>query len=178
MKRKSYTKEFKTKVAIEAIKGQRTVNEIASEYGRLALEAGQVQLASKLLALADDHSSPDWRIVSGRGAALAKQGKYKQAIPLFERAHTLAPSNSTVLNNLAMAHAGSVVDPKATTTSAVRARLRSARRVDTPKRFSPRTATSSVSPSVPTCRAATSTSLGRVNAPRYSAGILSRPGAL
>ncbi len=33
MKRKSYTKEFKTKVAIEAIKGQKTVNEIASEYG-------------------------------------------------------------------------------------------------------------------------------------------------
>jgi Flp pilus assembly protein TadD len=50
--------------------------EIASEYGRLALEAGQVQLASKLLALADDRTSPDWRIVSGRGAALAKLGKY------------------------------------------------------------------------------------------------------
>ena len=33
MKRKSYTKEFKTKVAIEALKGQKTVNEIASEYG-------------------------------------------------------------------------------------------------------------------------------------------------
>ena len=33
MKRKSYTKEFKTKVAIEVLKGQKTVNEIASEYG-------------------------------------------------------------------------------------------------------------------------------------------------
>ena len=33
MKRKSYTKEFKTKVAIEAIKVQKTVNEIAAEYG-------------------------------------------------------------------------------------------------------------------------------------------------
>ena len=81
--------------------------EIASEYGRLALEADQVELAGKLLALADDRTSPDWRIVSGRGTALAKQGKYKESVALFERAHRLAPANPTVLNNLAMAHAGS-----------------------------------------------------------------------
>ena len=31
--RKTYTTEFKVKIAIEAIKGQRTVNEIASHYG-------------------------------------------------------------------------------------------------------------------------------------------------
>jgi transposase-like protein len=30
--RKSYSKEFKARVALDAIKGQRTVNEIASEY--------------------------------------------------------------------------------------------------------------------------------------------------
>ena len=33
MKRKRYTKDFKAKVALEAIKGQKTVNEIASEFG-------------------------------------------------------------------------------------------------------------------------------------------------
>jgi len=33
MKRKSYSKEFKARVALEAIKGQKTVSEIASEYG-------------------------------------------------------------------------------------------------------------------------------------------------
>ena len=33
MKRKNFTKEFKAKVALEAIKGERTVNEIASEFG-------------------------------------------------------------------------------------------------------------------------------------------------
>ena len=33
MKRKRYTKEFKAKVALEAIKSQKTVNEIASEFG-------------------------------------------------------------------------------------------------------------------------------------------------
>ena len=33
MKRKRYSKEFKNKVAVAAIKAQRTVNEIASEFG-------------------------------------------------------------------------------------------------------------------------------------------------
>lgn len=31
--RKSFTTEFKVKIALEAIKGQRTLNEIASQYG-------------------------------------------------------------------------------------------------------------------------------------------------
>jgi transposase-like protein len=31
--RKGYSGEFKAKVALEAIKGQRTINELASEYG-------------------------------------------------------------------------------------------------------------------------------------------------
>lgn len=31
--RKSYTTAFKVKVALEAIKGQRTINEIATHYG-------------------------------------------------------------------------------------------------------------------------------------------------
>jgi transposase len=32
MKRKRYSKDFKARVALEAIKGQRTANELASEY--------------------------------------------------------------------------------------------------------------------------------------------------
>lgn len=32
MKRKSYSAEFKAKVALELVKGNRTVNEIATEY--------------------------------------------------------------------------------------------------------------------------------------------------
>jgi len=32
MKRKQHNKEFKAKVALEALKGQKTVNEIAAEY--------------------------------------------------------------------------------------------------------------------------------------------------
>ena len=33
MGRRKYTKELKAKVALEAIKGQRTLNELAKEYG-------------------------------------------------------------------------------------------------------------------------------------------------
>ena len=33
MKRKNHTKSFKAKVALAAIKGQKTANEIASEFG-------------------------------------------------------------------------------------------------------------------------------------------------
>lgn len=33
MKRRKFTKEFKAKIAMEAVKGQRTVNELAQEFG-------------------------------------------------------------------------------------------------------------------------------------------------
>jgi Flp pilus assembly protein TadD len=79
--------------------------ELASEYGRLALDVDQVSLAEKLLAAADDPANPDWRVVSARGTVLAKQGNYKDAIPMFERALALAPEHPSLLNNLALAHA-------------------------------------------------------------------------
>lgn len=77
--------------------------QLASEYGRLALELDQVTVAQQMLALADDPVAPDWRVISGRGTALAKQGKYQDAIPFYERAMTLAPDKPSILNNLAMA---------------------------------------------------------------------------
>jgi Flp pilus assembly protein TadD len=85
--------------------------ELASEYGRLALEFNQVNTADQLLAAADDPSKPDWRVISARGTVMAKQGRYSDAIPFFDRAASLAPNNATVLNNLAMAHA-MMGDPK------------------------------------------------------------------
>lgn len=52
MKRKSFTNEFKAKVALEAIKGDRTVNEITSEFG---VRPNQVNTWKKqLLQGADD----------------------------------------------------------------------------------------------------------------------------
>lgn len=79
--------------------------ELAGEYGRLALEAGQVGLAQKLLAVADDPMQPDWRIISARGTALAKQGKYAEAVPFYERALKLEPERPSLLSNLALAYA-------------------------------------------------------------------------
>ena len=52
MKRKSFTKEFKSKVAIEAIKGERTVNEIASECGVHVTQVSQWK--KQLLGGAED----------------------------------------------------------------------------------------------------------------------------
>ena len=87
--------------------------ELASEYGRLALDAGQTSLAQKLLEVADDPANPDWKIISARGTAFAKQGQYKQAIPLYERALLLSPNQPSVVSNLAMAHAASGEAPRA-----------------------------------------------------------------
>jgi Flp pilus assembly protein TadD len=79
--------------------------ELASEYGRLALDLDQVSVAKKLLEVADDPARPDWRVISARGAALAKEGNYNDAIPLFERALSLAHNQPSVLSNLALAYA-------------------------------------------------------------------------
>src|SRR5262249_8820697 len=76
---------------------------ITSEYGRLALALDRVSLAKKLLDQADDPANSDWRVVSARGTVLAKQGKYGEAIPYYEKALELAPNQASVLNNLALA---------------------------------------------------------------------------
>ena len=52
MKRNNFYKEFKSKVAVEAIKGAKTINEIASEFG---VHVSQVnQWKKKLLEGAED----------------------------------------------------------------------------------------------------------------------------
>lgn len=78
--------------------------ELASEYGRLALDLGQTNVAQQVLTAAEDPSSPDWKVISARGTVLAKQGKYSEAIPLYERALQLSKDEPSVLNNLAMAY--------------------------------------------------------------------------
>lgn len=82
-----------------------TDRKLASEYGRLALEMDQISVAAPLLEAADDPSAPDWRVISARGTLLAKQGRYKDAIPFYERAMTLAHDQPSIANNLAMAYA-------------------------------------------------------------------------
>jgi Flp pilus assembly protein TadD len=77
---------------------------LAADYGRLALDLDQVSLAKKLLEVADDPASPDWRVIMARGTALAKEGSYREAITFFERAQALQPGHPSVLNNLALAY--------------------------------------------------------------------------
>ena len=77
---------------------------IASEYGWLSLELGNVKLAEKLLEQAEDPAKPDWKVVSARGTVQAKMGNFDAAIALFKRAQQLAPNEPTVMNNLAMAY--------------------------------------------------------------------------
>ena len=79
--------------------------ELAGEYGRLALDLDQVKAAKQLLAIADDPGRPDWRVVSARGAVLAKEGNYEEAIPFFEKALALSPEQPSVLSSLALAQA-------------------------------------------------------------------------
>ncbi len=79
--------------------------ELASEYGRMALDFDQLNVASRLLEMADSPTNPDWKVISARGTVLAKQGQYKQAIPFYERALALAPNQTSILNNLALANA-------------------------------------------------------------------------
>ena len=87
--------------------------ELAGEYGRLALDLDQVNLAAKLLEVADNPTKPDWKVISARGTVLAKQGQYKDAIPYYERALTLQQNHPSLLNNLAMAYAMSGEPKKA-----------------------------------------------------------------
>ena len=77
---------------------------LAADYGRLALDLGQISVAKKLLEIADDPAEPNWRIVMARGTALAKEGSYREAITYFERAQALNPGHPSVLNNLALAY--------------------------------------------------------------------------
>ena len=78
--------------------------EVASEFGRLALEFDQLSVASRALEVADQPGAPDWRVISARGTLLAKQGQHKAAIPYFQRALSVSPNQPSVMNNLAMAY--------------------------------------------------------------------------
>ena len=108
--------------------------ELASEYGRLALELGPGESRrAGARAAADDPTKPDWRVISARGAVLAKQEKYAEAIPLFERARALSDDQPSVLNNLALAY---VMNGEASKAEIDAAHGRRARAGSTPTRCS------------------------------------------
>ncbi len=73
------------------------------DRGLLALELGAVTRARDHLQRAIAGGSRDWQTHSALGAALAANGKPKEAERAFAEALKLAPDNPVVLNNLALA---------------------------------------------------------------------------
>ncbi len=80
--------------------------ELASEYGRLALDLGKVQLADQLLNKAlRDSRNPDWRLLSALGTVQAKRGNHKKAQTFYVAALKQQPGATSVYNNLALSYA-------------------------------------------------------------------------
>lgn len=75
------------------------------ERGLLALDVGQVKKAVTLLRRAHDPKNPDWRVLSGLGAALSASGKQQEAQAQLTKALELAPEHPSILNNLALSYA-------------------------------------------------------------------------
>jgi transposase len=83
MKRRKFTSEFKAKVAIEAIKGQRTVNELAQEF---EVHPNQIAVWKKqLLASAGD--------VFSRGKDLDSERKVAECDRLYRKVGQLQVEN-------------------------------------------------------------------------------------
>lgn len=88
-----------------AAKARPTDRRLALERGLLTLELGEATKAETLLRSAHDPKTPDWRLHSALGAALATRGKQQEAQMQFAKALALAPNNPSVLNNLALSYA-------------------------------------------------------------------------
>lgn len=80
--------------------------ELVSEYGRLALDLGKVQLAEQLLNKAmHARGTPDWRVLSAMGTVQAKHGNHAKAQSYYLAALKQQPGATSVYNNLALSYA-------------------------------------------------------------------------
>lgn len=80
--------------------------ELTSEYGRLALDMGKVQMADQLLNRAlRAKGNPDWRLLSALGTIQAKRGDHKKAQSYYIAALKKQPGATSVYNNLALSYA-------------------------------------------------------------------------
>ncbi len=81
-------------------------SKLASEYGRLALDLGKVQMAEQLLNQAHRaRGQTDWRVLSALGTVNAKRGKHKKAQSYYLSALRQKPDATSVFNNLALSYA-------------------------------------------------------------------------
>lgn len=79
--------------------------QLTSEYGRIALIAGENDLASELLKDASKGNKSDWKILSAKGVLEARAGKNKSAIKYFKMALKHNPRQASILNNMGLAYA-------------------------------------------------------------------------
>lgn len=80
--------------------------ELTSEYGRLALDMGKIQMADQLLNRAlRAKGNPDWRLLSALGTIQAKRGDHKKAQSYYVAALKKQPGATSVYNNLALSYA-------------------------------------------------------------------------
>ena len=89
----------------KAHKAKPNDKQITSEYGRVALMAGENKLASSLLNDASKGNKADWKILSAKGVLEARAGKNKKAIKYFKQALKHNPRQASILNNLGLAYA-------------------------------------------------------------------------
>jgi len=80
--------------------------ELASDYGRLALDLGRPQIAEPLLNQAmRSKRRADWRVLSALGTVNAKRGDHKKAQSYYMAALKKKPDSASVYNNLALSYA-------------------------------------------------------------------------
>ena len=79
--------------------------EIAAELGRLALDAGRIDIATAALKTAEARSVRDWKTLSAQGTLRAKQGSHAEAQQYFLAALQQKPDAVSVINNLALSYA-------------------------------------------------------------------------
>lgn len=79
--------------------------ELAAELGRVALEAGRVDIASHALKSAESQGVTDWKTLSAQGTLHAKKGEHGEAQEYFRAALEKKPDSASVINNLALSYA-------------------------------------------------------------------------
>lgn len=90
MSRRKFTKEFKAKVALEAIKGQRTINELAQEFG---VHPNQISLWKKQLLA----SAPE---VFGSGKDYDAERLEQERDRLYKKVGQLQVQNDWLKKNI------------------------------------------------------------------------------
>ncbi len=82
-----------------------TNGELAAELGRLALDAGRLDIATATLKTAEAQGVRDWKTLSAQGTLRAKQGNHAEAQQYYLAALQVQPDAVSVINNLALSYA-------------------------------------------------------------------------